>query len=164
MAFVKRNDLKRFINKLDNYKSNSMVSKLMRILQEKLYEYAIQEYIGTDTKINKPTIDGNKIVLSVEGEHIAYLEFGTGLVGEASGYPKDKLPTQTITFESHGKQYKTDGWEYYYDNPDTKIMGGWFFGGTFTRGNVAGMQMFNISKRIREYIQNELANDLKGMK
>ena len=164
MAFIVKNDLPRFYEKLKNWQANgnnAIVQKALNLISEKMLEIAKSEYSGINVNLNTE-INENKVTLTASGKAIMFIEFGTGLVGEASGYPKDKLPTETITFESpKGEPQSTQGWEYYYDNPKTKIMGGWFWGKTFTRGQVAGMQMLNTTNKIREYIRNDLAQDIR---
>ena len=97
-----------------------------------------------------------KYVRQFEAKDIAYHEFGTGIYAQGSYPDNSKLPTQTLTFESpKGKQQTTQGWEYYYKNPDTKrsIGGkaGWFIGnGVFVTGNVAGAEVYYTSKALRE--------------
>ena len=163
MAFVVKNDLQSFVDKLKNYKiQNNLINKALNLIGKKMVEIAEWEYADYEHIKFNASIENNHLTFKANGRGIAYIEFGTGLVGEQSGYPKDKLPTQTLIFESpKGEQQITQGWEYYYNNPKTKILGGWFFGSLFTRGQVAGMQMLNIMNETREYIHNYLAKDIR---
>ena len=82
------------------------------------------------------------------------------------------MPTQTLTFISPKRKAgdtrpprvnTTHGWEYYYDNPETKVLGGWFMGkGGFTRGQVASMRMYRTAKSLKEYVHNGLAKDIRS--
>lgn len=141
---------------------NGVISAILN----RALQIAREEYSGLssiDVGIEKISTGIGR--LYAKGESVAYIEFGTGLVGEASQYPKDKLPTQNLEFESpkdSGKMRQTNGWEYYYDNPDTKIMGGWFWGKTFTQGRQAGMQMYRISQRIRQELPQIVRSKIKG--
>ena len=171
MAFVVKNDLSRFYEKLKNWQANgnnAIVQKALDLISKKMLEIAKYEYSGINVNLNTE-INENKVTLTASGKGLMFIEFGTGLTGEKSGYPKEKLPTDTIWFEKTpkaklGQQIAydfTQGWEYYYDNPRTKILGGWFFGKTFTTGEPAGKQMLNTTNKIREYIRNDLANDIR---
>lgn len=165
MSFVVRNDLGKFAEKLKNWQttgSSSVVQKALDLISEKMLSIAKEEYLGVSSvNLNTP-IDKNRVTLTASGKGLMFIEFGTGLVGE--GTYEGKLPKDPITFESpqgSGDMHTTMGWEYYYDNPKTKILGGWFWGNTFTRGQPAQMQMFNTMKRVREYIKTDLAKDIR---
>lgn len=160
--------LNSFKEKLKSYSNINAKFRngVINAILERALQIAREEYSGLssiDVGIEKVSTGMGR--LYAKGESVAYIEFGTGLVGEASQYPKDKLPTQKLEFESpkdSGKMQQTDGWEYYYDNPDTKIMGGWFWGKTFTRGRPAGMQMYRISQRLRQELPLIVRNKIKG--
>lgn len=168
MAFVTKGGLAYLDRKLAQLKNwqaqggNSVVQKALDLISEKMLAIAKEEYAGVSSVNLATDIQGNRVTLTASGRGVMFIEFGTGLDGE--GTYEGKLPTEPITFESpkgSGDVHTTMGWEYYYDNPKTKILGGWFWGKTFTRGQVAGMQMFNTMKRVREYIQTDLAKDIR---
>ena len=161
---VRRNDLNRFYGKLHNIRN--VAETATELIADNGEKIAKSEYAGINSVQVIKDIDGNSAVISANGDSVAYIEYGTGLVGQ--GTYKGDLPTQTLTFESpkdSGRINTTQGWEYYYDNPRTKVLGGWFFGrgySNFTRGQVAGNQMFNTAKSLREYIKTDLAKDIRN--
>lgn len=175
MAFVTKGGLAYLDRKLAQLKNwqaqggNSVVQKALDLISEKMLAIAKEEYAGVSSANLATDIQGNRVTLTASGRGLMFIEFGTGLTGLQSGYPKENLPTGTIWFErtpkaKDGEQIGydfTQGWEYYYDNPRTKVLGGWFLGKKFTTGEVAGMQMFNTMKRVREYIQTDLAKDIR---
>lgn len=161
---VRQNDLNRFYGKL--YNIRNIAETATELIADNGEKIAKSEYAGINSVQVTKEIDENSAVISASGDSVAYIEYGTGLVGQ--GTYKGDLPTQTLTFESpkdSGRINTTQGWEYYYDNPQTKVLGGWFFGrgyANFTRGQVAGNQMFNTAKSLREYIKNDLAKDIRN--
>lgn len=161
---VRQNDLNRFYGKL--YNIRNIAETATELIADNGEKIAKSEYAGINSVQVTKDIDENNAVISASGDSVAYIEYGTGLVGQ--GTYKGDLPTQTLTFESpkdSGKINTTQGWEYYYDNPQTKVLGGWFFGrgySNFTRGQVAGNQMFNTAKSLREYIKTDLAKDIRN--
>lgn len=161
---VRQNDLNRFYGKL--YNIRNVAETATELIADNGEKIAKSEYAGINSVQVTKDIDENSAVISASGDSVAYIEYGTGLVGQ--GTYKGDLPTQTLTFESpkdSGRINTTQGWEYYYDNPQTKVLGGWFFGrgyANFTRGQVAGNQMFNTAKSLREYIKNDLAKDIRN--
>lgn len=161
---VRQNDLNRFYGKL--YNIRNVAETATELIADNGEKIAKSEYAGINSVQVTKDIDENNAVISASGDSVAYIEYGTGLVGQ--GTYKGDLPTQTLTFESpkdSGRINTTQGWEYYYDNPQTKVLGGWFFGrgyANFTRGQVAGNQMFNTAKSLREYIKTDLAKDIRN--
>lgn len=169
MKWVKRNDLDRYYSKLKNISSENLQKNALELLVDKGMENAKYEYDGTHFEVTSEVDDKNARIIA-SGSGIAYDEYGTGLVGE--GTYEGELPTQTLTFISPKRKAgdtrpprvnTTHGWEYYYDNPETKFMGGWFMGkGGFTRGQVASMRMYRTAKSLKEYIHNGLAKDIRS--
>lgn len=104
----------------------------------------ITEILATDTK-SKPTI--------------AYHEYGTGYY--AKGKYKGDLPTMNLTFVVNDREITTNGWNYYYENSDTKVTKngkkGWYFTigekSIFSTGNDPQHQMYNTAKKIREELE-----------
>ncbi len=169
MKWVKRNDLDRYYSKLKNISGENLQENALELLVDKGMENAKYEYGGTHFEVESE-VDNNKARIIASGSGIAYDEYGTGLVGE--GTYEGELPTQTLTFESPKRKSwdsrpprinTTHGWEYYYDNPETKMSGGWFtvFGG-FVRGQVASMRMYRTAKSLKEYVHNGLAKDIRS--
>lgn len=153
--------LKNFTTKLANYGgiNKNFKGKLVKEIVEEGKWIAMSEYGSSGvTSVNvKSTYNKNgEGTISAEGQGVAYIEFGTGTQGQNSNYPREKLPTQTIEFESpKGSPQSTQGWEYNYDNDQTKVkdeegnVRGWYFNGQFTDGRKAGMQMYRTSKELR---------------
>lgn len=168
MAFVVKNDLQSFADKLKNYKAQGdLADKVLDKVLQKGEEIARKQYDISDkgTVINKKgqevqssiTItsskSGNTGKITSTGSQVAYLEFGTGVNGE--GTYDGKLPTEPITFnDNSGKTWTTQGWEYYYRYNQTHQ-------GEPFEGQTAKMQMFKTAKELREYIQTDLAKDIR---
>lgn len=159
--------LNNFKNKLGKY--GNINSKLANEVVDEVCklgaQIAMQEYAGVEgVNVHHETSAGvGKVVAEKEG--LAYIEFGTGRVGEQSKYDKDYLPQSGIPI--------TGKWEYYYDNPKTKRTSktgeeGWYhkFEGEekarFTKGQSAGMQMYRTSQRLRNEMANIIKNKIKG--
>lgn len=129
-------------------------------------EIAISEYAGLNgVNVSYETIGGGNSRVVAQGEQIAYIEFGTGRVGEQSKYPTDKLPKEGVPI--------TGQWEYYYPSQykrTSKTTGdeGWYhkFEGDdkarFTKGQSAGMQMYRTSQRLKNEMASIVKNKLKG--
>lgn len=161
--------LERFNNVLKQQKANfknSMenpkLNKIIDIAKEEIsraYSGKININIIVEPKKNGFTIyvkDKNTI-----NPKIAFDEFGTGFYAKGS-YP-GKLPPSTlkISFTSAKKKRSTNGWEYYYPNPDTKReygrIKGWFTpNGTFHIGQNANATMYNAIKKIVYRMRSEL--------
>lgn len=150
MKLVKRNDLDRYYSKLKGITSGEYGEKVRDLLVREGVQEAQSQYAGTHFQVDSQT-DENKGTIIASGKGIAYVEYGTGLVGE--GTYEGETPKSGVPI--------TGDWKYYYDSPH-KILGGWFYGKTFTRGRVAGMQMFNTAKSLREYVKTDLAKDIRS--
>lgn len=97
---------------------------------------------------------GNGARIIAQGEQVAFMEYGTGHQGAFSGY-EGNLPSQTLHFESpKGTPQSTLGWQYNYDNPQTKVEKngeiGWYYGGSFTTGQPAQAQMWKTALELRK--------------
>lgn len=162
--------LKRFGRKLSKYDiGNNFVDIVAEEVANVGIEIATEEYKGLNVTIDKQILGNGESQVVASAKGLNYVEFGTGEY--AKGTYQGKLPTQTFNFESpKGKPQSTQGWEYYYSNPDTKrtIGGkhGWFIGnGIFTTGRVAGNQMFYTSDRLRNEIPTIVKKKLgKGVR
>jgi hypothetical protein len=169
-------ELNRFRNRLKNLGSTStqFANKIVDELAKKGADIARQEYAGVEgVNVYYETTSAGSSRVVAEKEGLAYIEFGTGRVGEQSNYPKQNLPKQTLTFESpKGRQQSTSGWEYYYPNIHTKRtmfkQDGWFhkFDGdkdaTFITGEKAGMQMYRTGQRLVQEGKDIIKNKMKG--
>lgn len=172
---IKVDTLSSFLNKLEKAKQlDTLCDKIASEVANKGKRMAEDKY--SDSNVSRANVIVDKISdknysIIASGEGLSFEEYGTGYPGLYSNYPKDKLPTDTITFESAGRQRSTQGWDYYYDNPDTKVTidgkKGWFLGDNFVEGQEAGKQMYETSvdlrnetiqiakQIIKEFIQDE---------
>ena len=153
--------LNNFAKKLANYGgiNSKFKTKVVKEIVETGKNIAMNAYGRTGVthvKVGGYYDNNGNGTIYAEGEGVAYIEFGTGTLGKMSNYPKDKLPTQQISFESpKGSPQVTQGWEYNYDNDQTKIkdeegnVRGWYFNGYFTEGRFADMQMFETSQALK---------------
>lgn len=177
MGSVDTKGLKHFMGRLKEYgKMHNIAGELAEEIANAGKQIAESEYGVIEGEENKGRpiitveemgiVGGKKIVAQRKG--LRFSEFGTGLVGEGTYPDETKLPTQTFQFISpkgnpaKSKLRTTQGWEYYYPNPDTKIMGGWFAGKTFLRGQKAQHQMYNTSQWLRLMLPEIAKNIMKG--
>lgn len=159
--------LNNFRNKLQRHANAS--SQPARLVAEHIAkqgeQFAREEYAGVQGVSVYHESNGATSRVVAEGEGLAYIEFGTGRVGEQSKYPNEKLPKQGVPI--------TGQWEYYYPSQykrTSKTTGeeGWYhkFEGEedarFTKGQSAGMQMYRTSQRLRNYMATQLKIKLKG--
>ena len=155
------NDTLQAIRKdVKNPNKNAKISRIIDIAVEEITKaYAgvvnvsviVEKYEGGFTVYAKDKSTRNPI--------IAFNEFGTGYYAKGT-YP-GKLPTQKITFTSAKKKRSTDGWVYYYDNPDTKVIHGGIKGwmtpnGIFHTGQVANSTMYKACKKIIKRVRSEM--------
>ena len=168
--------LNNFRNKLKNIGGTSIqfANEVVDELVKKGADIARKEYAnvaGVNVYYETTGAGSGRVVAEKEG--LAYIEFGTGRVGQNSKYPKKLLPKGTFNFESpKGKQQTTSGWEYYYPNKNTKrtMFGeeGWFhkFDGQedadFITGQEAGMQMYHTRQKLIRQGRTLIKNKLKG--
>jgi hypothetical protein len=118
---------------------------------------AMVEYANVDDVIvSHETLGNGKSRIIAQGKGIAYLEFGTGRVGENSNYPKEKLPQKGVPL--------TGNWQYYYPSSYKRKNKageeGWYhkFEGetkaSFVTGQKAGMQMYRTSQTLKNRMFN----------
>lgn len=171
MAFVVKNDLERFAEKLKHYKAQGdLADKVLDKVLEQGEKIARKQYDISDkgTVINKKgdevessikissSKDGTTGKIIANGSQIAYLEFGTGTNGENKMY-EGNLPTEPIIFtDNSGKVWTTQGWQYAYRNKQEPEKYPIPF-----KGQEPKMQMFNTAKELREYIKNDLAKEIR---
>lgn len=146
--------LNRFRQKLATLQSSNLLEEITREMVEEGTKYLASLY-NNPSIIVTSVVNGNQAYIFAEGEKIAYLEYGTGLVGK--GTYKGNLPTEILTFDSpKGVPQSTEGWVYYYHNELTKHFGGWFYKGEdgkyhFTRGMQAQAQVWKTAQYLREH-------------
>lgn len=173
--------LRNFYNKIKNFgETRKIANEIVDELAIRGAEIARREY-GSVEGVNvysETTGNGSSRIIA-QGEKVAYIEFGTGIVGKNSKYPKKHLPKETLTFESpKGEMQTTSGWEYYYNNPRTKrkvtdeegniLSQGWWhkFEGedeaTYVTGQEAGKQMYKTSQELRKQAKTIIKNKIRS--
>ena len=157
------NGLKNYRQKLERMKAK-LESGVSQAVAERGKSIA-EGYYGGKATVEAVRVSETESVIEATGAGLMFREYGTGRPGEMSGYPTDRLPKDTITFQSAGKERTTKGWEYYYNNPDTKVtvngVEGWYFGKTFMVGDSAGMEMFHTSEDLRNDLKDIVRDYLK---
>ena len=147
--------LQNFKRKVTSYKNfDNICEKVAQRIAERGSEIAQSEYgeRTVDIQVIQGEVKGSRKIVA-KGRGLAFDEFGTGLIGQ--GTYEGNLPTETIEFESpKGSPQSTQGWEYYYPNPQTKVDGGWYAGKVFHRGQPAKAQMFNTSIKLKDEIKD----------
>ena len=145
------------LQKLKNIDNDEIVMAVA----ERGAEIAKAKYGGKPVTVTTKNLGGGKAQIIASGNSVAFFEYGTGVEGE--GTYEGQLPTEPISFESGGEQRQTMGWEYYYDNPDTKVtrngQQGWLLNKAFVVGRKAEAQMW---KTATELVDNEAANAIKN--
>lgn len=89
---------------------------------------------------------GSKVIGKVytnETEYAAFVEFGTGVVGQGT-YPGD-----------------TQGWEYNVPTKYKDETGGWWYGSTYTHGNKAKPFMYNTARFMKDRAESLAKEVLK---
>lgn len=156
-----------FQKKVDSSDVNGLADVVADKIAARGEEIAKEKYAGAiDVVVSRTKAVNGECQVTAEGDKIAYMEFGTGLVGK--GTYEGKLPTQTLTFVSpknSGAKQTTNGWEYNYPNPRTKRDGqGWYYDGKYTQGEVAQAQMFKTAQELRQEIVKTGVEAIKGDK
>ena len=151
--------LESFRNKLQRYSNinASLTNQVSEEISKRGEQIAREEYAGRDVNVYHETLGGGVSRVVAEKEGLAYIEFGTGRVGQQSNYPNDKLPQSGVPI--------TGNWEYYYPS-EHKITKdgeeGWMLGSNFVKGQSAGMQMYRTSQRLKNEMASIIKNKLKG--
>lgn len=152
--------LNSFKSKLEKYSSlnMSLTNQLSDAIAKRGEDIAREEYSGINkVNVSHETLGSGQSRVIAEREGIAYIEFGTGRVGEQSKYPKKKLPQQGVPI--------TGSWTYYYPSEHKITIDGeegWFLGSSFIKGRSAGMQMYHTSQRLRNEMASIVLNKIKG--
>ena len=150
-----------FKNKLQKYNgiNRSFTDEVAEQVARRGEQIANEEYAGFEKLVVRHETMGNGMSRVVaEKQGLAYIEFGTGRVGEQSEYPKENLPKEGVPI--------TGAWDYYYlpsEHKTTKDgVEGWYWGKSFIKGRRAGMQMYHTSQKLKEEMANIVKNKLKG--
>ena len=119
------------------YRLQDKMKDFLEVLAEQGYYVAYDAFNATnviyagdyDCKVVYPRWEGDKLVLRVEGDDVAFIEFGTG-VHYTEQYPTDIPgsggdPYSTLGMAARGGGYdkghgKDDIWYFYGDNPGTE--------------------------------------------
>ena len=161
MAFIVKNDLQSFADKLKNYKKkDDLAKKVTDKISSKGAEIAKRNWGGGVTI----SVRGNKTQKSIvvtdqdkKNPTIAYREFGTGIKGK--GTYEGNLPDQPITFTTkyNGEDTSVTVPEWIYNYRKDHL----HWTEQDWQGMVAQMPMFNTAKELREYIKTELVKDIR---
>ena len=141
---ITKNTLARFQKKIEG--ADNIADSYAEMLITQALEIARAQYGDASElqDLRTEKVENGVYKLIAFGKQLAYLEFGTGTEGEASGYDTNKLPKEPLVFVSRGAQQETPGWQYNYyrkhhsDNPNIKD---W-------KGFSAGKQMFNTAQEL----------------
>lgn len=110
------------LREIETYKNN-LATKVEKFCLElsKIGIDAAYSILNTDERVRNDTVtytreSGTEYMLVAQGDQVAFIEFGVGVVGEAGGYPSEKLPD--------GWQYNAmwSPWAHDTDDPDR-----WFY-------------------------------------
>lgn len=151
--------LESFKNKLQKYSSINarFTNQVAEEIAKRGEQIAREQYAGRDVNVTHETIGGGMSRVVSEKKGLAYIEFGTGKVGQQSNYDRAHLPDKDVPITGY--------WEYYYPS-EHKITKngekGWYFGKTFTTGQPAGMQMYHTSQKLRNEMANIVKNKIRG--
>lgn len=161
MAFVVKNGLQSFVDKLKNYKAQGdLAEKVAEKVTSKGTEIAQRNWGGgVSIEVRGDKLTKSIVVVDQDKKHptIAYREFGTGIKGK--GTYEGNLPDQPITFTTKYNGEDTSvtvpEWTYNYRKDFLHwTEDDW-------QGIVAQMPMFNTAKELREYIKTDLAKDIR---
>ena len=171
---VTKNGLEKFKAKLEVRTTEDFSDVVANAIADEGELIAKTKYMGTNVEVlgHSEAVNGETSIIA-RGNQIAYMEFGTGLIGDGTYPDKSKLPKEPITFESPkprgGRKsnpeniHTTNGWEYYYDNPKTKVGdSGWYYQGKLTKGQPAQAQMFYTAKELRDKIPKIVKEKIGG--
>lgn len=131
---------------------------------------ATKNYAVRNDGTEKPNVAGyikskKKGLVVAEGSGLTFEEYGTGTIGRNSSYPKDKIPTSGIPI--------TGGWVYNYPSKYKRVSSNsgdifWFYkkpNGEVvpTKGQRAGMQMYNTSRELNKQKANILNSVIRNI-
>ena len=152
--------LESFRNKLQRYSNinTSLTNQVAEEVAKRGEQIAREEYAGhSKVNVTHETMGSGMSRVVAERDGLAYIEFGTGRVGEQSNYPTEKLPQSGVPI--------TGNWEYYYPSEHKVTKDGeegWMLGSSFVKGQSAGMQMYRTSQRLKNEMASIVKNKLKG--
>lgn len=137
--------LMNFKNKLQKYSSlnTSLTNEVAEQIAIRGEQIAQEEYASSKVEVYHENLGSGKSRVVAKRKGLAYIEFGTGRVGEDSKYDETKLPKSGVPI--------TGKWQYYYPSVHKATLNGkegWFAGSKFFVGIPAGMQMYKTSKKL----------------
>lgn len=153
--------------------SQNIERELVREVVDKGCDIARTEYADIDGVAVSGAYGNNTGQVIASGKEVAFIEFGTGRVGEGT-YPETHLPTGTISFEdASGTMQSTSGWQYYYPSKYKRVSKktgeeGWFHKpdgekeAKFYTGQQAGMQMYRTAQRLKMACKAIIKNKING--
>lgn len=151
-----KNGLSEYLERLKKYKNRFKSEKITRLVGSIGVETAREQYSasGVTPEDLRAEVRDNGVDIVATGEHLAFSEYGTGVVG--SGTYEGELPTQTLKFESpQGAEQSTEGWQYNYRKEQGQTERDW-------TGFRANAQMFKTSRRLQEELPSEIRKEIKG--
>ena len=152
-----KNGLSEYLERLKKYKNRFKSEKITRLVGSVGVETAREEYSasGVNPTDLRAEVRDDGVDIVATGEHLAFSEYGTGVVG--SGTYEGNLPPETmiLKFESAGQDQETRGWQYNYRKEQGQTDKDW-------TGFVANAQMFKTSRRLQEELTSEIRKEIKG--
>lgn len=155
--------IKNVISQIDQYKSD-VKDKIQKSVSDSMLEALPTINTMYDAHINscsslmqepysKPNLyviqRGNTAFLVANGEDVAFIEYGTGIVGLNNKHPEPLKKGVPIT----------GVWQYFYPSPyKEKVQGiqGWFHKHYFHTGTPAGKQLYEATDLIKKSIYSKL--------
>lgn len=126
-----------------------------KVIVDKNYDSFIEEMkpFTSPEVYEKPYIvilqEKNRFFFTAISKDIAFIEYGTGIVGEASPHPDPKSGGVPVT----------GSWQYYYHSPWKTKVGdndGWAHEDHFHTGTPAGKQLYEAHYMIKQKIGDKL--------
>ena len=140
------------IKKIQNIQDSVENAKIEAV--QEVLEGAKEEVIsrtpydtGASASSTTYTIGATKATLQQSGDHVAYNEFGTGIVGSSNPHPN--MP--------NGWTYSSKIWGFENTNPSSR-----WYGVHFTAGQPAHAQMYHGSQYIRNNITKIMKQKVSG--
>lgn len=155
---ITKNTLGNFQNKILNQDFDSLVNNLANAIAERGVEIAKEKFGSESVQVYKTEANNGTASIIASGKQVAYIEFGTGIMGDGT-YP-GKLPpkSRTIKFYSRGNNQETKGWEYNYfkkQHMKSANVKDW-------KGHQAFAPMFYTGRQLRQEIPQIVKDTIKG--
>ena len=146
--------VRRTFKMLDKYKNAYKNKEIYNVVGNLGVEVANNEYNQTGVKPDAIRYENisNGVEIVAEGEHLAFVEYGTGVKGEGT-YDGD-LPKNTLKFHSNGADRETQGWVYDY-------MKKLYDGKESYQGNIAKAQMWKTARTLQGKMPESVKKEIK---